>query len=268
MNSLLAWIGQPSSFSAIPFAVALGLAVLGMWLRFAQTSGSVRRLGGLLALVSFAILALAMPRFGGWLDQLIFWASAGIAVAAAGAAITSRNPVYVAIWFALSLLGTAGLFLFQGAQFLGAATIVVYAGAIVVTFLFVIMLAQPQGLASYDRVSWAWFTAPVALLGGAALTAFLLLSPGGSADSLARRPAAKPASVADNQHHMAKLGTELFTRHLVSVEVAGTLLLAALVGAVVIATHARTPVVSHARHAQPEPENGGSSVRLSVRIKP
>ena len=55
---------------------------------------------------------------------------------------------------ALSLLGTAGLFLFQGAQFLAVATIVVYAGAILVTFLFVLMLAQPEGQASYDRVSW------------------------------------------------------------------------------------------------------------------
>ena len=54
----------------------------------------------------------------------------------------------------MSLLGTAGLFLFQGAQFLGVATIVVYAGAILVTFLFVLMLAQPEGHAFYDRVSW------------------------------------------------------------------------------------------------------------------
>ena len=70
------------------------------------------------------------------------------------AAVTFRNPVYCAIWFALSLLGTAGLFLFQGAQFLGVATVVVYAGAILVTFLFVLMLAQPAGSAFYDRLSW------------------------------------------------------------------------------------------------------------------
>ncbi len=68
--------------------------------------------------------------------------------------VTFRSPVYCAIWFALSLLGTAGLFMLQGAQFLGVATIVVYAGAILVTFLFVLMLAQPEGHAYYDRVSW------------------------------------------------------------------------------------------------------------------
>ena len=70
------------------------------------------------------------------------------------ATVTFRNPVYCAIWFGLSLLGTAGLFLFHGAQFLAVATVVVYAGAILVTFLFVLMLAQPEGQASYDRVSW------------------------------------------------------------------------------------------------------------------
>ena len=77
-----------------------------------------------------------------------------ITVASAAATIASRSPVYSAIWFAVSLLGTAGLLLLQGAQFLGIATVAVYAGAIVVTFLFVLMLAQPEGHAYYDRVSW------------------------------------------------------------------------------------------------------------------
>ena len=75
-------------------------------------------------------------------------------VSAAVATVTFRSPVYCAIWFGMSLLGTAGLFLFHGAQFLAVATVVVYAGAILVTFLFVLMLAQPEGQASYDRVSW------------------------------------------------------------------------------------------------------------------
>ena len=47
----------------------------------------------------------------------VFFILAGVTVVAAGAAVTFRNPVYCAIWFGLSLLGTAGLFLFQGAQF-------------------------------------------------------------------------------------------------------------------------------------------------------
>jgi NADH-quinone oxidoreductase subunit J len=56
--------------------------------------------------------------------------------------VTSRNPVYSALWFASVVLSTAGLFLLADAPFLAAGTIIVYAGAIIVTFLFVIMLAQ------------------------------------------------------------------------------------------------------------------------------
>ena len=65
--------------------------------------------------------------------------------------VTSRNPVYSALWFAAVVLATSGLFLLAGAQFLAAGTIIVYAGAIIVTFLFVIMLAQMEGKAGYDR---------------------------------------------------------------------------------------------------------------------
>ena len=61
--------------------------------------------------------------------------------------MTSRNPIYSALWFASVVLSTAGLFVLAGAQFLAAGTIIVYAGAIIVTFLFVIMLAQMEGKA-------------------------------------------------------------------------------------------------------------------------
>ena len=69
--------------------------------------------------------------------------------------ITSRNPIYSALWFALVVIATAGLFLLAGASFLAAGTIIVYAGAIIVTFLFVIMLAQMEGKALYDRAARA-----------------------------------------------------------------------------------------------------------------
>ena len=81
--------------------------------------------------------------------------------------MTSRNPVYSALWFASVVLATSGLFLLAGAPFLAAGTVIVYAGAIIVTFLFVIMLAQMEGKAQYDRAA----RAP----GRATFTCFLLL---------------------------------------------------------------------------------------------
>jgi NADH-quinone oxidoreductase subunit J len=139
--------------------------------------------------------------------------------------------VYTAIWFAGSLLGVAGLFLFQHAQFLGLATIVVYAGAIVVTFLFVLMLANPEGTAKYDRITWAKFAMPAMVLVAALLVTIIAIF------STTERVKVNPArpQVAQQGDHMAVLGSELFARHMVSVEVAGTILLVALVGAVAIA---------------------------------
>src|SRR3972149_8329697 len=62
-----------------------------------------------------------------------------------------RRPVDAALWFALVTFSTCGLFLLQSAPFLAAATIIVYAGAILVTFLFVMMLAQQAGATIYDQ---------------------------------------------------------------------------------------------------------------------
>jgi len=155
--------------------------------------------------------------------------------------VTLRSPVYCAIWFALTLLGTAGLFLYQGAQFLGVATIVVYAGAILVTFLFVLMLAQPKGLTSYDRVSWEGMlsAATGAVLVGL-LSAIIFATPPTEPTESATGIAVDAIAAADREaeilspQHMAHLGGQLFSRHLIAVEVAGTLLLVALVGAVAI----------------------------------
>jgi NADH-quinone oxidoreductase subunit J len=164
-------------------------------------------------------------------------------------AIVTRSPVYSAIWFALALAGVAGVLLVLGAQFLGVATIVVYAGAILVMFLFVLMLAQPSGLAPYDRVSSEPLLSAVA---GAILLGLLTLSigrlssepslccavPSRSAAVTAAAPgAASSAAVAADplaKDQVARLGAELFGRHLLAVEVAGVLLLAALIGAIAV----------------------------------
>ncbi len=88
-----------------------------------------------------------------WQENLLFFLFSGIAVAAGGLLVTQRNPARAALSFALVILATCGLFLLLAAPFLMAATIIVYAGAIVVTFLFVLMLAQQQGLDSADARS-------------------------------------------------------------------------------------------------------------------
>ena len=130
------------------------LGALGMWLMLPRGTGRGRGVGILMATIALGLGASQVPRLSDWMADGIFLILAGVTIVSAAAAVTFRNPVYCAIWFGQSLLGTAGLFLFIGAQFLAVATVVVYAGAILVTFLFVLMLAQPEGKAPYDRVSW------------------------------------------------------------------------------------------------------------------
>lgn len=88
-----------------------------------------------------------------WPEKVLFYAFALVAVTGGLMLVTQRNPVYAALSFALVILSTCGLFLLQGASFLAAATIIIYAGAIVVMFLFVIMLAQQEGWSLADRRS-------------------------------------------------------------------------------------------------------------------
>jgi NADH:ubiquinone oxidoreductase subunit 6 (subunit J) len=78
-------------------------------------------------------------------EVLLFWAFALMALTFAMLMITQRNPARAAIFFAIVVMSTCGLFLLQAAPFLMAATLIIYAGAIVVTFLFVIMLSQQTG---------------------------------------------------------------------------------------------------------------------------
>jgi NADH-quinone oxidoreductase subunit J len=104
-------------------------------------------------------------------ETILFYAFSGLAVLGGGLMLSQRNPVHAALSFALVVLSTCGLFLLLAAPFLMAATIIVYAGAIIVTFLFVIMLAQQAGLASADQRSREPF---LASLGGFVLLGALL----------------------------------------------------------------------------------------------
>lgn len=229
----------------------LVLGALGLLAILPQTSPRKRTLGGVLLALAGGLLASDFPWLADWAAQGMFWFLALVALGAAVGTISAQSPVYSAIWFALSLLGTAGLFFLNNAQFLAVATIVVYAGAIVVTFLFVIMLAQPEGHSSYDRISWGFFPKAVSVLAAATLVGLMTFLLGGLKQKALAAPVAvaavsetkstdetKPAAekkAAPPIDPMAELGGYLFTRHLLSIELAGTLLLAGLVGAVAIA---------------------------------
>jgi NADH-quinone oxidoreductase subunit J len=115
--------------------------------RIAHGAGAIAASVGLLV-----FLTLFSPP-GGPLTTLFHYVFSLAAIISGLLTITSRNPIYSALWFASVVLATSGLFLLAGAPFLAAGTVIVYAGAIIVTFLFVIMLAQAEGKAEYDRAA-------------------------------------------------------------------------------------------------------------------
>lgn len=134
------FLGAVSIIFLMPRAGKEPRARLGMLLGFLALTWAV-----------YGVFRLSLPDY--FLYNLMFVAFAVIAVACAVGMITHRNPVYSALFFALVILSSCGLFLLQSASFLAAATIIVYAGAIIVTFLFITMLAQQSGLADYDKRS-------------------------------------------------------------------------------------------------------------------
>ncbi len=86
-------------------------------------------------------------------ETFLFYVFAGTAVLSGGLLVTQHRPARAALSFALVILSVSGLFLLLAAPFLAAATVIIYAGAIIVTFLFVIMLAQQAGVDDADSRS-------------------------------------------------------------------------------------------------------------------
>ena len=239
-------------------AASLALLAAGIWWLMPPAPSRPKVVGLLLALAGTALLAVRLHAAAGpLLETVLFFLFAAAAVVCAILMITNRNPVYSALWFALVTLSTCGLFLLQFAPFLAAATVIVYAGAIVVTFVFVIMLAQQSGAAVYDQRSRDPLMATIAafiLLGallGTLETAGTAAAMRGSpdlaqdtgetrttTDTAAANALSRPAED-ESLASMLALGRSLFGDYLFAVELAGTLLLVATIGAIAIAPRRR-----------------------------
>lgn len=158
MNSLLDFL---TAFWPILLPSVLGLA--GVYLLMPRVRRYPPLWGAVCAGLALAAVALFLIRTEtGPIETGLFYAFSGCAIVSACLMITLRNPVHSALSFAMVVLSTCGLFLLQAAPFLMAATIIIYAGAIVVTFLFVIMLAQQAGVSDADQRSREPFLATVA----------------------------------------------------------------------------------------------------------
>lgn len=151
-----------------PVWATLGVGFAGIYGLLPQARRSRPILGGLLAAAALILVAVWLLRYEAVpaekfpAEKILFYSFSLLAIFGALLMLSQSNPVHAALAFALVVLSTCGLFLLLAAPFLMAATIIIYAGAIVVTFLFVIMLAQQAGLASADARSREPFLASLA----------------------------------------------------------------------------------------------------------
>ena len=159
--------------------------------------------------------------------EYIFFALAGIALISGVLVVFQTHPLRSALWLIVNFFAVAGIYLLAHAEFIAAIQIIVYAGAIMVLFLFVIMLLnlrQPEE--EGPRPKFGQKLAGVTL---AILSAFILAY----GFSQAKVPMAKEAPAGlGNTESIARL---LFTDYLLPFEVTSVLLLVAIVGAVVLA---------------------------------
>ena len=167
-------------------------------------------------------------------EALLFYTFAAVTVIGALLVVSQKNPVYSVLSLILAFFGLAGLYVLLEAPFVAVVQIIIYAGAIMVLFLFVVMLLNVprEDAAEWDRSHPLY--RPAAVRMGAALAVLMAFELGwalsrtsGLAEGISDQHAGT-SSVTD-------LGRVLFTDYMFSFEVTSILIIVAMVGAVVLA---------------------------------
>ncbi|HWQ15741.1 MAG TPA: NADH-quinone oxidoreductase subunit J [Roseiflexaceae bacterium] len=162
------------------------------------------------------------------MELVVFSITALVALMGAVAMLLSKNAVHSALFLLLNFCAIAVLYLLLRAPFLFAVQLIIYAGAIIVLFLFVVMLLGAEK-AEEDRDALAWQRPLALVMGGLllALVVYVLVTGTPPPSSAAQAEFGAPLRIAQ----------ELFTTYLLPFEVTSVLILAALVGVVVLHTH-------------------------------
>ncbi len=164
--------------------------------------------------------------------EAVFWFFAAAAVLSAFLCITRRSPVASALWLVNTLFALAAIFVLLDAHFIGALQVLVYAGAIMVLFLFVIMLLNLRGQTT-DMLGWAGRLVMLAL--GLLLVVELWVLTRIAPDEELRLPSQAIIEMTEEQGAVRVISEPLFRDFLLPFEITSVLLLAAIVGAVVLA---------------------------------
>ena len=163
------------------------------------------------------------------LDLIFFLILSVIAVATAVGMLLSRNAIYAALFLVLNFVTVAVFYLLLGAPFIALVQITVYAGAIMVLFLFVIMLLGAESLPEEQALPWQ---RPLAALLGIILAVeatFIFLTRARPIGAVTQ-----PDASVNTMTNLRALSEALFTQYLLPFEVTSILLLVAMIGAIVL----------------------------------
>jgi len=170
-----------------------------------------------------------------------FYLFAALAVASAAMVILAKNPVHAVLFLILTFFNAAGLFVLLGAEFLAMLLVIVYVGAVAVLFLFVVMMLDVD----FAELKAGFVkNAPVGLIvGGVVLFELIALFVGrGFGVGAAQKPGAPLAELGREVSNTQALGLVLYTKYVFFFEVAGLVLLVAMIGAIVLTLQHRTNV--------------------------
>jgi NADH-quinone oxidoreductase subunit J len=160
---------------------------------------------------------------------LVFFAYFALVSIAAGVLVVAlRHPVHCALALLALLLHVSGLFILLNAEFLWAVQVIVYVGAILVLYLFVLMLMNLKTDERYFHSSALYFVGP-AVLGAMYVLYLILQSPFDGAKGTA------PANVVLQGGDTYAVGIKMFSDHILQFEIVGIFLLGAIIGAIVLA---------------------------------
>jgi NADH-quinone oxidoreductase subunit J len=163
------------------------------------------------------------------LQQLFFGYYAFIIIGLSLLVITRKNPGHSVMWMLLLFFHIAGLYLFLNAEFIAAIQVIVYAGAILVLFLFVVLLLNLREEIALRQTVGSW---PVAFF----ISAILFVAVTAALGAYVQGPAGPYSiDVIRSETHAKALGKLLYTEYLFPFEIASLILLVAVVGAVVLA---------------------------------
>ena len=156
-----------------------------------------------------------------------------IALASAIAFVTRKSPVAAALWLVNTMFSLAALFVMLDAEFIGVIQVLVYAGAIMVVFVFVIMLLNLGHPSELAQARGKWWKLAAGAVGLVLLAEIMVISRGGLPETLVR-PAAQNQQELRELNPIGMIAKPLFNEYLLAFELTSVLLLVAITGAVVL----------------------------------